>query len=294
MYSTLKGLRSEDQRCLFVSPGAYLQRWEARFQRQLAEQATGMAAAAKESDQNRSIQEFSLSMSRSVGLVLPGFSETVSNVPTLPIYAPGTNYREQFLFVLVHALMIADFFGCRVVLSGLPVPPVNGEYLTTQKLAFFVDGVPSEMRWLLPANEYRNLETYRVSSAPEGGESYRKRRASWNNERPDEQGYAAFEHIYLRLSALYRIAQELQAADRDALVLQFIAAATGNPLSLYHVADLAIEKAVRAREDQNKAKRSQKAHLPGDPHTLSVQAIPAERRALLLSQRIAPILKTLV
>src|SRR2546430_6859609 len=47
------------------------------------------------------------------GISVPNFSDAVGNTPTLPLNAIGENYSQQFIFALTHALMIADFFGCR-------------------------------------------------------------------------------------------------------------------------------------------------------------------------------------
>ncbi len=88
------------------------------------------------------------------GVALPNFSDAVGNIPTLPLNSPGSNYGQQFLFALTHAMAVADFFGCRVVMSRSLVPLFSGDYLDEHQLSFVVDGVPRNMRWLLPADEY--------------------------------------------------------------------------------------------------------------------------------------------
>jgi hypothetical protein len=100
--------------------------------------------------------------------------------------------------------MIADFFGCRVVMSRTPVPLLTNEYMAEHALTFFTDGVPLNLRWLLPTNEYRSIETYRSRNEQGGDTEFIKRQDHWSSEQPDEQGYAAYENISKRLSTLYR------------------------------------------------------------------------------------------
>ena len=141
------------------------------------------------------LEEFGVYPTKVNGINVPNFSEAVSNTPTLPLNAKGENYVQQFIFAVTHALMIADYFGCRVAMSRTPVPLLTNDYMAEHALAFFVDGVPLALRWLLPTNEYRSIETYRDHKEQDGGREYTQRKNYWNNERPDEQGYTAYENI---------------------------------------------------------------------------------------------------
>ena len=60
-----------------------------------------------------------------------GLSETISNVPVLPLIMPGSGYGEQFFLALEKATLLARWFESRVILSRSPVPPLN---LANQKI----------------------------------------------------------------------------------------------------------------------------------------------------------------
>ncbi len=204
LYSTLKNVVHEDNQCFFLKRDHYYRGWNEYFEQGLRAQIVTYAQKTEEGD-----LKFATGPTKVNGISVPHFSEAVSNTPTLPLNAPGENYSQQFLFGLTHALMIADFFGCRVVLSRTPFPLLSNEYMTEHALNFFVDGIPLNLRWLLPTNEYRSIETYRDRKGENGGKTYIDRLNHWQNEQPDEQGYAAYENISRRLSILYQLAKQL-------------------------------------------------------------------------------------
>lgn len=227
---------SESRSWLFDTAG-YLTAWHRQYDQHLG----------KEWEQQA--KQFLASPRKLNGVGRSVFHETVGNTPTLPLTAPGDNYGKQFLFALEHALMVADLFACRVVLSRTPTPLFTGEYLHTHQMVFFVDGVPRNLRWLLPGDGYRDLESYRDSRDPQ---EYARRTAAWSNELPDADGYLALANMARRLGAAHHLARELSTTNSkgidntDDLLLELLTAAADDPLALYYVADRAIEQKVKA------------------------------------------------
>ncbi len=295
MYFTLKGIVHEGHQSFFLKRERYYRDWNNHFEKALKEHLTSQEQSKAEERE----QDFSAQATVVNGISVPPFSEAVSNTPTLPLNAPGSNYSQQFLFALTHALMIADFFGCRVVLSQTPFPVLSSDYLAEHAMAFFVDSVPLHLRWLVPANEYRSLETYRENT-PKGGAIYQERNAQWAQERLDAEGYGSFENIFKRLSILYRIAQQLQLSPEESEGFLFEAsmALADNPFSIYRLVDLTIEKQIRAtrppseRPSQKRSVRTKKQSTK-DIAQPGRQMSP-ENRATLLSKRVAPLLAEIV
>ena len=149
--------------------------------------------------------------------------------------------------------MLADFFACRVVMSRTPVPLFSGEYMDERGLALFVDGVPRNLRWLLPVNEFCRLQAYLDSNKPDGGPVYLAHKDKLADEQPDDKGRAAFENVLLRLRALYQLTAELKGPTDSAeeILLELATRAADDPLWLYFQADRAIEKRLK---DGGKAK----------------------------------------
>lgn len=82
-----------------------------------------------------------------MGVALPQLAEALGNTPVLPIHARGKGYGEQFLQALETAAILAHFFGCRALLSRLPVPILD--LSTMPEVALFVEGMPRNLGWLL-------------------------------------------------------------------------------------------------------------------------------------------------
>ncbi len=294
LYSTLKNVVHEDNQCFFLKRDHYYRGWNEYFERGLGARMLTHAQKIEEGD-----LKFATGPTKVNGISVPQFSEAVSNTPTLPLNAPGENYSQQFLFALTHALMIADFFGCRVVLSRTPFPLLSDEYMAEHQLNFFVDGTPLNLRWLLPTNEYRSIETYRDREGENGGKTYLDRLNHWQNEQPDEQGYAAYENISRRLSMLYQLAKHLNlsAEESEDFILEIAMAMSDDPLAVYRVVDLAIEKQVNTtnnskHQSSKDAKNVNKRTTKGEAR--STQKYPPEQKAISLSKRIAPLLAQLV
>ncbi len=272
MYITLKNVCHEDNRCFFLNTDNYFQQWGKQLERSLASQVEQQASQNKRELRG----EFVGYSTKINGVSVPSFSDAVGNIPILPLNAPGQNYGQQFIFALTHAIMIADFFGCRVVLSRTPIPLLTNEYMTDHTLAFFADGVPRNVRWLLPTDEYRSIETYRDKNETKDDAKYFKRHNQWSIEQPDEYDQAAYENISKRLHVMYQLPHELRLGGetRDELVLEIVTAATDDPLSIYYVIDLAIEKKIK--------------------DTGSGKGISPENLATHLSKRVAPLLANIV
>jgi len=242
-----------ENRSLLFDTAAYLTSWNTQYDEKLRIQMKGrglrLIANAKKLN----------------GVGQSEFSDTLGNTPTMPLTAPGDNYRKQFLFALKHALMVADLFACRVVLSRTPTPLFSSAYLHEHRLAFFVDGTPVGLRWLLPGNGYRDLETYR--DKPYDAAEYPRRNAAWSNETPDSDGYTAQQNLVRRLWAVDRLARTLSSKDSkgfendEDLLLEFITAAGDDPLAVYHVADRAIEKRVHASGGRERTKNPTAGHI---------------------------------
>lgn len=290
LYHTLKNIVHEDSQCFLFKKDNYYKAWSRQHEQALSVQA--VKQAQKIDDRNG--PQFEPSPTRVNGISVPQFSEATTNTPTLPLNAPGENYAQQFLFALTHALMIADFFGCRVALSRTPFPLLSNDYMAEHGLAFFVDGIPLNLRWLLPTNEYSSIETYRDGQAKDGGAAYVERQRYWQHERLDERGYAAYENIPQRLSVLYQLSRQLNLSPEDGedFLLEAAMALADDPLSVYRVVDLTIEK--QLKETHRKTDRGKTNRRGGSNKNGSAQHIAPEQMAIYLSKRVAPFLAELV
>jgi hypothetical protein len=289
IYGTLKNIVHEDNQCFFLKRDSYYRAWSKQHEQALSNQMIKQAKSIEEGNE----PQFVPGPTRVNGISVPQFSEATMNTPTLPLNAPGENYTQQFLFALTHAIMIADFFGCRVALSRTPFPLLHHDYMVEHGLAFFVDSVPLNLRWILPTNEYRSIETYRDGQAKDGGGAYLARKRHWQHEQLDEQGYAAYEHIPRRLSVLYQLSRQLNLSPEDSedFLLEAAMALVDDPLSIYHVVDLAIEKLLKEtyrKTEKGKTDRRGGNHKNGSTH------IAPDQMAVYLSKRVASLLAELV
>lgn len=82
-----------------------------------------------------------------MGVGLPTFSEALGNTPVLPYHARGRGYGVQFLTALETAVVLARFFGARVLLSRVAVPVVDLSEM--EDVVLFVEGVPRNLSWLV-------------------------------------------------------------------------------------------------------------------------------------------------
>jgi CRISPR-associated protein Csc3 len=167
--------------------------------------------------------------SRLGGLGIPLFADAISNTPVLPFIASGSNYGKQFLVALEVALMLAQWFDCRVLLSRLPTPLLNltherryehsqsAAYTTNEQgspIALLVENVPQAMNWLVPQNALTRNETKQLCE---------------------------------RISVLHRLAHtfKLGGSDREAMIYDLVSAASGDPLEIYFEVDRRIEQAAQ-------------------------------------------------
>lgn len=287
IYFTLKNIVHEESQCFFLKRDAYYQAWGQQLDQNVQ---TQMARQAQRS-QEKSEALFKACATKVNGVSVPLFSEAISNTPTLPLNAPGENYTQQFIFALTHALMLADFFGCRVAMSRTPFPLLSNDYMAEHNLVFFADGIPLNLRWILPSNEYRSLETYRERQMKDGGVEYIQRKSHWQNEQLDPQGYAAFENISQRLAILYRLSRQLNLSPEESepFLVEVAMALADDPFSVYHVVDLAIEKQLRG------TRRKSEGNKRGDSDKTGAKQYSApEQMAVYLSKCIAPLLAELV
>lgn len=292
MYSTLKNIVHEDSQCFYLQRDTYYRAWDRQFAQGLNTQISRQARRSEEQAES----QFKVGVTKVNGISVPQFSEAISNTPTLPLNAPGENYTQQFIFALTHALMIADFFGCRVALSRTPFPLLSNDYMAEHELTFFVDSAPLNLRWILPTNEYRSIETYWDRQTKDGGAAYIQRQNHWQNEQLDEQGYAASENITKRLAILYRVSQQLGLSpeDREQFLIEVAMALADDPLSIYRVVDLTIEKQLRERRHKTEKGKTNMSKRGGNGKAGSIQHIAPEQMAIYLSKRIAPLLEELV
>ncbi len=167
--------------------------------------------------------------SRLEGLGIPLFDDAISNTPVLPFIASGSNYGKQFLVALEVALMLAQWFDCRVLLSRLPTPLLNlaneRRYDRSQNathstnepgspIALLVENVPQTMSWLVPQNALTRDET---------------------------------RHLCERIGILHHLGYlfKLSGSDREAMIYDLVSAASGDPLEIYFEVDRHIEQMVQ-------------------------------------------------
>ncbi len=111
------------------------------------------------------------------GVFIPRFSSTCGAVFTLPINTPvergeSRNATVQFLFALIHAVILQYHLGCRVLLSRSAVPTLPAEALPD----LYVDGVPVSMQGLLRRPDFA---TYRGQTDEPGPLVRLRRRLTW-------------------------------------------------------------------------------------------------------------------
>ncbi len=245
---------------LYLFPHSYftepfLKAWSAEIQRLRDQETTAFVV-----DLNKAFREWEqqsavpIRPTKMTGVALPQLAEASSNIPILPINAPGQNYGEQFMMALQKAVVLRAFFGCRVALSRLPEPPVDAVGLQT----LFIDGLP------------RNL--LRLVAGPSSGSALYEHEANLNDAQ-----VAALEQ---RLRWLHQLSDALYIplSDRD-LVHDLAVEMGDDPLRLYHELDRAIEEKAAAETKGGKT---------------ASKGITPEMRATALSRLVAPIARNLV
>jgi len=154
-----------------------------------------------------------------MGVALPELAEALGNTPILPIHARGQGYGEQFLQALETAAVLARFFGCRALLSRLPVPLLD--LSTMPDVALCVEGMPRNLGWLLSGT---------ADGAPGAGSTLNA---------------AALQGLFERLGHLHALKQRLWFAGFSGdMVHELATAMNDDALGIYAATDRLLEKKV--------------------------------------------------
>lgn len=165
------------------------------------------------------------------GVGIPTFSEAMSNTPVLPLNIPGGNAGCRFLLALEKTVILANWFDCRIILSGLPTPLVNLEQERRQTgdvsepIALLVENVPHVMNWLLPSNTLTRSE---VASLCES------------------------LSVFHQIAALIAPPEEVA----ELVISRLVTAAAHDPLALYYEVDRQIERMVAKQKSSNPEQRA--------------------------------------
>ncbi len=95
------------------------------------------------------------------GLYLARFSDTVGNRIIFPLNPAGANDSERFLFALWNAMLLQKHFGCKVLLSDMPVATLSKEDFHD----LYVANAPLACRGLIREGDYA---AYRDGTQEEG------------------------------------------------------------------------------------------------------------------------------
>lgn len=88
---------------------------------------------------------------KTLGLLIPKYSEVVGNVISIPLNPMGDNRTEKYLNAMEYALILHKHFGIKILLTELAIPILNlTEHIKTD---IFLDGVPSALRGLVTSDD---------------------------------------------------------------------------------------------------------------------------------------------
>ncbi|NJM74819.1 MAG: type I-D CRISPR-associated protein Cas10d/Csc3 [Acaryochloridaceae cyanobacterium RU_4_10] len=88
---------------------------------------------------------------KTLGLLLPKYSEVIGNVISIPLNPMGDNKTEKYLNAMEYALILHKCFGIKILLTELAIPILNlTEHIKTD---IFLDGVPSTLRGLVTSDD---------------------------------------------------------------------------------------------------------------------------------------------
>jgi CRISPR-associated protein Csc3 len=185
------------------------------------------------------------------GVSIPAFSEALSNTPILPLIigkSSGKSYGHKFLVALEKAVLLSLWFDCRIILSRLPTPLLNleNERINDEPVALLVENVPQVISWLLSTNPEKSSNALTRSDVT---------------------------ILCQKLQGLHQIAEKLTTNGDEfySLIYDLIAAASTDPLELYHETDRYIERFIAQKKSKN-----------------------PDHQAINLSQAIAPIIEELL
>lgn len=92
-----------------------------------------------------------IKLQKTLGLLLPKYSEVVGNVISIPLNPIGDNKTEKYLNAMEYALILHKHFGVKILLTELAIPILNlTEHIKTD---VFLDGVPSKLRGLVTSED---------------------------------------------------------------------------------------------------------------------------------------------
>ncbi len=202
-YSEVQRLRDQEINGFFVDTDSYFRNWLEKHSEEVPIQPNP---------------------SGSMGVALPILPESIGNTPVLPIHARGKNYGEQFLQALETAVVLARYFGCRVLLSRTPVPVLTLKGTE----AMFVDGMPRDMSWLV------------TGKAGQGASML---------------GPQDVEALMDRLSRLHKLRDELWYPEyKDNIVHDLASAAADDVLGLFHKVRLIMERKLSRQGGKGRGK----------------------------------------
>ncbi len=202
-WQSIERLRDGEHQALFLDTREYFKKWEETYQNmQVGVQPRFFKSGTE-------------------GLGIPTFSTAISNAPVLPLIVSGSNYGTQFLLALEKSVLLARWFGSRILLSRMPVPVVNLEQvqIDNQPVALLVENAPRSMSWLLPENALT----------------------------PGQ-----LEMLCRKFSKFYQIIDALSLGDDDAhaTIYGLVSAMADDPFAIYHEIDRLIERQVARRKGQ--------------------------------------------
>ena len=194
-WQTLQAIRDHDHKALFLDTKHYFLDWQ-EFRRL----NKGLPV--------RYYKSFNY------GTGIPALSESLSNTPVLPLHIPGAGYGKQFLTALEMATLMAQWFDCRVLLSRMPIPPLNlaNEYIGNEPVALQVETPPRVMNWLLPKAALTRREV---------------------------------EMVCEKLSVVHQLVQKLGLLGDEKsaeIIYDLVTAPADEPLALYYEVDRLIEQ----------------------------------------------------
>ena len=202
-WQSIERLRDGEHQALFLDARDYFKKWAETYQ--------NMQVGAQPRFYKRGTE----------GLGIPTFSAAISNAPVLPLIVPGDNYGTQFLLALEKSVLLARWFGSRVLLSRMPVPVVNLEHvhIDNQPAALLVENTPRTMSWLLPENALTPTQV---------------------------------ELLCRKFGKLYQVIDALSLNDDDAhaTIYDLVSAMADDPFAIYHEIDRLIERQVAHRKGQ--------------------------------------------
>ncbi len=231
-WQTLQAIRDTDHKAMFLDTKHYFLDWR-------KSQALGKGLPVG----------YYKSFNQGAGI--PALAEALSNTPVLPLHIPGTGYGKQFLTALEMATLMAQWFGCRVLLSRMPVPLLNlaNEYIDNEPVALQVETPPRVMNWLLPRAALTSSEV---------------------------------EQLCEKLSLIHQLMQALGVLMHEKsenILYDLVTAAADEPLALYHEVDRLIEQQVAQQKKKKGLKPEYQALM------LSRQAAPYLKDLMELDNR---------